>query len=164
MFETPIGDGARLACIGGVNKYSLWPTLWKWWERQLAERGCLQIHQYMIEHPADWTMWYLHVPDTAVVSFEPGDVVLLCFEDSLEARSHDMLATESRLMCEAYSVTTGRLTFGEHADYSRSDNGAFVIWIAFEEGALDMDHDDVDLDQAEFVPPTQVVIERRDVR
>lgn len=161
MFDLPIEGGARLACVGGINTYSLWPTLWSFWERKLAERGCLQIHQYMIEHPADWTMWYLHVPDSVTIALEPTQVVVMRFGNGVEARSHDVLATESPRMCEVYSVTTGRLTFGADSPYTRSGNGAFVIWIAFGEGSLCLDHDDRYLEEVEFVPPTQVVIERR---
>lgn len=161
MFDSPIDGGARLACVGGVNEHSLWPTLWNLIERKLAERGCLQIHQYMIEHPADWTMWYLYVPDTSSVTFSPGDAVVLCWGDSLYARSHDILATDSPMMCEVYSLTTGRLTFDRAAQYSHSGNGAFVIWIAFEQGALRLDHDNSDIERADFNVPTVAVVERR---
>jgi len=76
-------------------------------------------------------------------------------------RSLDMLTTESPRMCEVYSVTTGRLTFGGDSPYSRSSNGAFVIWIAFAEGALGLGHEGRYLEEAEFEVPTKVVSEGR---
>jgi len=164
LFEVPLEDGARLCCVGGVNQYSLWPTLFKWWERRLQEKGCLQIHQYMIAHPADWTMWHLYVPDSTEVSFDALSQVVLRFANGREPHSHEILATESPRMCEVFSTDTQILRFCDGAWYSRSSCEAFVIWIAFDEGSLDLDHDDRDLDKAEFVPPAEVIIERRDVR
>lgn len=150
----------RLECVSGVNKYSLWPTLWKFWERTLAEHGCLQIHKYMIEHPGDWTIWYLHVSDSSMVRFDATQPVIMQLRNGTEVRSCDILATESKMMCEAYSVTTGSLTFKDGTRYSRSGNGAFVVWIAFDEGTLGLVHDDRDLDRADFEPPVKVIIER----
>jgi hypothetical protein len=149
-----------LHIVRGENHHQWWESRYLQYnmEREWRDMGGLRVREYMKNHSGDWVLCLIRMAD--------GDTIRLCdatflfrygaagnpgggppWDGSLHGRSLielrciDYIFTDTIAQFEVLPGKHSVITLpSERIEDSRTRTGFIPVWIAFEQGALKMDH------------------------
>ena len=137
--------GVVIGIHGGVSKYALWPSTWDKDQSFAAEHGGMKVFMHMHETGDDWMGIHLFVPKGDTLVIDVLTRVCLSMQaagitDTLESKEIVLTDDPGQRQMFSNSCRTIRLTEAVSA-YHRAQNGAWVAFVRFGQGTLDLDHD-----------------------
>ena len=138
-------NGVVIGIHGGVSQYALWPSTWNKGQVMAAEHGGMQVFMHMHETGDDWMGVHLFVPKGDTLVIDALTRVCLSMQatgitDTLESKEIVLTDDPEQYQMFSNSCRTIRLTETVSA-YHRAQNGAWVAFVRFTQGTLDLDHD-----------------------
>jgi hypothetical protein len=135
-------NGVVVAIHGGVSKYSWYWSLWHERQREAQANGGMKLFAHMSESGDDWMGVHLFVPAGDTLVLDPQTDLFITMPDSQTLRSKEIVLTETPGQHYMFSSKAQKIVLtAEVGRYWKAQNGAFVAFVRYPAGTLDLNHD-----------------------